>query len=348
MSAIIEPRSTPLRSRQFELLRAVADRLSGRAAQPLVWSLADVQRAGVATGLTALAASLKVFDTSDGAVADYLADQRAEVARRHERFAAVVPRALGLLRGAGVTAVPVKGAVLCGHSGGSPVWPEPAARPMSDVDILVPPEQRSRAEAALAAAGWRLHSSSAFEDTYLAWGDGAIGRTDGESADHNGRIEMHPGWGEFLHGYVACGASVEREWSREVVAAHVIGHLGSTVVRAEVRAVNVVDVFFLHQHGVSWDGVAQVLHDIDPRLSAPGVWFAHAVFPDAVPRELAQAELRRLPRPRVFDGVQPETLLRDPTQRTTVRWRHAFASSTGEQVAVLRQVVGSVTARLRR
>ncbi len=330
------------------MLTAVAQRLRDRAASPLQWPLADAQRAGVATGLTALAASLGLFDGADADVAAYAAEQRAEVAARHRRFAAAVPDVLRVLAEADVMVVPVKGAVLCGHSGAEPVWPDPSTRPMSDMDLLVPPRQRAQAGAALEAAGWRLHSTSAFEDTFLAWGDGGVGRTDGESAQHNGRIEVHPGWAEFLHGYVAHGASIDARWSAAEMTAHVIGHLASTVVRAEVRAVNVVDVWFLHRSGVSWHDVADVMIDVDPRLTGPGLWLADRVFPEMVPGGLLQRELRRMPAPDAFADLHPSAVLRDPTQRTTGRWRLSFAASGAERAAVARQMGGSVATRVTR
>ena len=46
MSATIEPRSTPLRSRQFELLRAVAEKVGGRAG--LLETVEDASRIGTA------------------------------------------------------------------------------------------------------------------------------------------------------------------------------------------------------------------------------------------------------------------------------------------------------------
>ena len=59
-------------------------------------------------------------------------------------------------------------------------------------------------------------------------------------------------------------------------AAHVIGHLASTVVRAEVRAVNVLDVWFLHEQGLDWTAVATVMLACSPAAFAGGLRI-HAV-----------------------------------------------------------------------
>lgn len=352
MSAGIRPVVTPFRSLQHSLLRAVVDCVRGPAGSPLRLDLADLRTAGFATGLTALAAHLGAVE-GDDAVRQYLADQRSEVARRHLRFSALVPDVLRTLDAAGVPAVALKGAVLCGHTGEPAVWMPPDTRPMSDVDLMVPADARSAAVAALVAAGHRLEGSSEHEDTFLAWGDGTVGRVDGESAEHNGRIELHPGWGQFLHGYTAHGPTFTGDWSRAHMAAHVIGHLSSTVVRAEVRAVNVVDVWFLHEAGLDWQSVGEVLSGLDPRLGAPGLWLCEAVLPGVVPSAVLTAELRRLPAARLLRELAPAAVLRDPTQRTTGRWRAAFSAGARERLAVVRQMgtslaAGGVSARLRR
>ncbi|MEY4174950.1 MAG: putative nucleotidyltransferase, partial [Actinomycetota bacterium] len=271
MSAGIGPSVTPFRQQQAELLRVVLAHLRGTAEAPLRVGLTELRSAGFATGLTALAAHLGAVE-GDDAVGAYLSDQRREVAVRHGRFAALVPAVLQSLHDAGVPAVALKGAVLCGHTGAPAVWLPADTRPMSDVDLMVPAAMRSAASAALTAQGHRWESTSEHEDTFLAWGDGRTGRTDGESAEHNGRIEVHPGWGQFLHGYTVPGPEFAGEWSPAHTAAHAIGHLSATVVRAEVRAVNVVDVWFLHAGGLDWEHTAAVLAGLDPRLTGPGLW----------------------------------------------------------------------------
>ncbi len=316
-------------------------------------TLPDLQRAGLATGLTALAAHL----TDDGATAGvtdpvvsaWFAEQRAEVARRVARFADLVLQVRAVFATAGVPAVAVKGAELA--AGATPVWGVPSARPMADVDFVIPRRYRAQAAATLVGVGLRSGGSNSFEDVFLAWGDGSIGRTDGESELHNGRVELHPDWSEFLHGYLARGFDVETQAIADpalpggfrlglpALTAHVIGHLASTVVRAEVRAVNVVDVWWCHRAGVDWDRVAACCREIDPRLTAPGLWLASALLPDVVPVRLLSREFDRLPGAarRYLDAVAPEEVFRDPSSRTAAGWRQAFASGR-ERLAVLDQM----------
>lgn len=310
----------------------------------------DLQRSGFASGLTALTSELAVAEFSPD-LQPYLVDQREQVAARVERFRPVIGSVLTALAAVGVPATPVKGAELVNG-----IWPLPTTRPMSDVDVIVPTALRSQASAALVAAGFVIDGSSTHEDTFLAWGDGSVGRTDGESVQHNGRVEIHPGWGEFLHGYVVhgvplashtavrslCGSDCAR-LDLDGVTASVVGHLSSTVVRCEVRAVNAVDVWFCDRAGADWTAVSTVLDDCDPRLAGPGLWLVSRLLPAVVPGHLVDRHVARLPAAaqRQLDRTDPSETLRDTSSRTTLRWRLAFATSNAERAAVVRQMTRS-------
>ena len=354
------PSVSPLRSRQLELVQAVVARVRGvdpSRSSPASWTLPDVQLSGLATGLTALATVVGVFEDAPPDVQTHLREQCRQVAARHHRFAALTPAVLAALADADIVAVPVKGAVLGGSAGGAPAWPDPATRPMSDIDLLVPARHRAQAAAVLERSGWAMHAANPHEDTFLAWGGGGVGRTDGESVDHNGRIEVHPGWVEFLHGYTVRGFDIERyavaqqeggvRLGEPALAAHVIGHLASTVVRAEVRAVNVLDVWFLHQRGLDWAAVASVMAAVDPRLTAPGLWLVDRLLPGVVPAAVLGAEMRRLPNGELLRRTETAAVLRDPGERTSARWRSAFATSGTERAAVVRQLGRSAAGRMR-
>jgi hypothetical protein len=336
------------------VLQLVLDRLrDGDAPAPLL-SLAELRRAGFATGLTALLAEVDAaaFGPELG---DYLADQREQVAARVERFRPVIGMALAALHAVGVPATPVKGAELVNG-----IWPWPSARPMSDIDLIVPTQLRAQAGAAMVAAGFAFESASPNEDAFRAWGDGTAGRSDGESVAHNGRVEIHPGWGEFLHGYVVAGAPVAAHTTMrplcgsdcfrldlDGVTAHVVGHLSSSVVRCEVRAVNIVDVWFCHRASADWSAVSELLDGCDPRLAGPGLWLVSRLLPGVVPGELVDRHVARLPveARRLLECTDPSATLRDPSSRTTLRWRQAFAMHGTERLAVLRQMARSKRVR---
>lgn len=310
--------------------------------------------AGFTSGLTALVGLLAEHDAVGlpATWAPYVAEQRCEVAARWDRFAAVLPEALAALADAGVDALPVKGAIVAASA-----WPSPMVRPMADLDLLVPPASRDRAAAALSARGFREVERSAWEDVFLAWGDGRVGRTDGESADHNGKIELHPGWVERFHHYlVDDGGALWRQTTAGsllgipcrrlppfAVAGHVLGHLSAAVVRAEVRPLHVVDAVAVLTR-LDADGrrrLAAFQGGLDPRLVAPALWLVGTHRPDVVgPSDVADALARLPPRAAAVLGVAtPAAVLRDPSRRSELAWRLAFATSMGERARVARQAL---------
>ncbi len=341
---------------QHELLVWTLDRLEHETAArtPLPGLAADAFRAaGFASGLTALIAVLAERDGVElpDDWAGYLDEQRGEVAARTRRFAEVLPRVLTALHDAGVAALPVKGAVV------APGWPDPLARPMADLDLLVTPADRDRARDALVATGLPLQHRAPWEDVFLAWGDGSVGRLDGESAAHNGKIELHPGWVERLHHYlVDDGGALWRESSDGVVAgvacrtlpgwavaAHVLGHLAAAVIRAEVRPMHVVDavVVLVGLDEAEREALRRFQRGLDPRLVAPALWLVGAYRPDVVHDAEVAVACARLPVAAAarLAAVGPAAVLRDPATRTIVRWRMAFTRSPVERAHVARQAL---------
>jgi Uncharacterised nucleotidyltransferase len=311
----------------------------------------ELAMAGLATGLTALAATLLDKHSASGPGQPLLDDQRREVAARQERFAVEIPRVLRAFVDASVPVTPVKGAVLAWSR-----WPYPLARPMSDIDLVVSPVDRSRAAAAMAAAGFAQSGSEAWEDTFLAWGDGSVGRVDGESADHNGKVEVHPGWVERLHNYLLSDdgivmASAAAGTLRDVpclllppapFAAQVIGHLSASVIRAEARAVNLLDVLFTMRalDAKERTELLTLVGKLDGRLTAPGLWLLEQYRPGVVDADLLALSMSRL-RPtarHALAGAQRFDAWRSLGTRTTLRWRFSFTVSAGERLRMLRQL----------
>lgn len=287
-----------------------------------------------------------------GAWRPWLDDQRAAVAARQARFAAARRVVLTALHDAGVAATPVKGAVLSVDG-----WPRPEARPMADLDLLVPPAQRDAAGRALVAAGLPHVASAPWEDTFLAWPGEEPLRLDGESPGHPGKVEVHPGWVERLHDYlVDDGGTVTgraapgeldgapcRRLDPVGFAAHVVGHLAACVVRADARALHVVDAAVVLD-GVGPDGRAELADlwaHLDPRLSAPALWLVGAVHPDPALGALAAGPLDRLGPAgrRALADAAPADVLRGGRPRTTFAWRQAFARTVAERAHVTRQLV---------
>jgi hypothetical protein len=310
--------------------------------------------AGLATGLTALTSVLADQHAieSPAAYRQLLAEQRAEVAARQARFAATLPKVLRVLHDADVVAVPVKGAVLAWS-----VWPFPDARPMADVDFLIDPSARPQAREALESAGITWHATTDWEDTFLAWGDGSVGRTTGESAAHNGKIELHPGWVERLHNYLIDDRAIVTSLAEpgtlageacqllpaHAFAAQAIGHLSASVVRAEARAVNLIDVVLLLRslEPGDLDRLGRLANHLDPRLTAPGLWLVDRYQPRLVPSTMLNDALGRLRRTAVaqLNAAQPSDVFRAFGTRTNLAWRFAFTQTIDERARMLRQFV---------
>lgn len=340
------------------LLDGDADALEAPALGALRADTPAFQRAGFASGLTAalFVAAERCGVAPPATWRAYGEDQRREVATRLQRFAPVLDTALGALAGADVPALPVKGAVLA--EGRWAAAGLAGARPMSDLDLLVAPAQRERAIAALAGCGYRLVERSPWEDTVLAWGDGSVGRTDGESADHNGKIELHPGWVERLHHYLVddgglllgelatpgeLGGRACLRLDDAALALHVLGHLAATVIRAETRPMHVLDAV-LCLEALDDDDRARLSalgRHIDARLLAPALWLVARYRPHAVPDGLLEGSMARLgPRARRrLEHSDRQAVLRDPSNRTTVAWREAFTTTAAERLAMARQAL---------
>lgn len=323
---------------------------SGEPPHLPAWPLERFAAAGFASGLTALIGALATAEELPAGVADYIGAQRTAVAARSARFRLVTMDALAVLDRAGVAATPVKGAVLANE-----LWPVDDARPMADVDLLVDPWNRRAAATAVTGLGWPLQSSAPWEDTFVAWPAEPDATADGESAGHAGKVEIHPGWVERLHGYEVDGTAALRpaaghgellgvpcsRLDDDAFAVHVVGHLATTVVRAETRPLHVVDAVVVLDRldADDWAGFAAIATIADPRLTAPGLWLVDHYRPGLVPPGLLRASLDRLPvaARRALARTPPMAVLRGGMGRTTIGWRSAFTRTAAERRAVLRQ-----------
>lgn len=336
------------------------DAVHGRAPAPdashpaFALPLERARPAGLVTGLTAAIGTWahQVDAPLPAAWEPWVTEQGQEVAARQRRFDEITWRVLTALADADVPAVPLKGVVLARGP-----WPGGEARPMADIDLVVPADRREHAASALEHAGFPHLDRNPWEDTFLAWSGTEPLRRDGESAGHPGKVELHPGWVERLHNYLvsdgdrvigrhAPGELADapcRRLDDAAFAVQVLGHLSAAVVRAEVRALNVVDVL------VAWRSLdtagratfAELCAQLDPRLVGPGLWLVDAYRPGAFDGLDIGALIDRLPAAAAAQlrNAPPASVLRDGTRRTSWTWRHAFTASLPERARMTRQFV---------
>jgi Uncharacterised nucleotidyltransferase len=155
------------------------------AAQTAGWGAAEWARARYASLVHGIAPLLaERLDASAGWLAldpdlrDYLSEQHAANARRAALMLADLAALLRRCNAAGVALMPLKGAVLAAH-----YYPDPALRPMADIDVLVRPAQLPVSAAALGAMGLRLSEVTPRHSTYQHPGARVV-RYDGEHPDN--------------------------------------------------------------------------------------------------------------------------------------------------------------------
>lgn len=210
---------------------------------------AAIARWAEAEGVSALlvVALERAAVTLPTAVAAALGDTAARVAQRAARLADDRRRLAEALRGVGVPWRPLKGAWLADHAYGSR-----AQRPMADTDLWVDRADLSRADAALAALGYRRASASWKHVVYRRPGEGVVDAR-GEHADNPRPVEIHPWLGEGLRGVTfdigrAAGAvpPVDAAWpDAATMMLHVAAHATVDAVARRLRLLALVDVAVL-------------------------------------------------------------------------------------------------------
>ena len=142
------------RAATAEVVRAAGEVLAGRPAVLDAEGRIGAEALGVAAFLAGTGpllghwlerGALRADEPAAALLALHLAHGRA----RAERLDRTLDDALAVLGGAGVECIVAKGM----HTART-LFPEPAARPMTDIDLVVPPARVAAAEGALAAAGY--------------------------------------------------------------------------------------------------------------------------------------------------------------------------------------------------
>ena len=188
----------PDRRRVQSALRTTTQRLAAELAQPgngaPDWQAFEWRAAMAVAVMHGISARLAAcLDWRGPAVwQDFLAEQALHGTRREARLRRLLTDLHGAAVEAGLPLVGLKGAALL-RAGFMP----PGQRPMSDIDLLVAPQQAERADRLIRALGYapgvRMHRHVAYEPLQQP-----ADRAFGEHEDNPIKIELHTGVAESL------------------------------------------------------------------------------------------------------------------------------------------------------
>jgi hypothetical protein len=137
-------------------------------------------------GLSALASRCSGAHALPGALSAFLFKEELHSAARANRLKETLGSVVLALREAGVEVVLLKGAVLAFFH-----YPDPALRPMGDLDVLLKdPADLARATRALEAAGWRARLDTPRHRVFARPGE-RVARPATEDPDNPIRVEVH-------------------------------------------------------------------------------------------------------------------------------------------------------------
>jgi hypothetical protein len=231
----------------------------------------------------------------------WLAHQYRQNRRRVARMLGELEEVLALFDRAGVPLMPMKGAVLL------PLWyDDPGARPMNDLDLLLPAEHAEAADELLGRLGYRRTFEGWKHSRYARPGEDVVVDETSEHPDNPRRIELHPRCRERVRDQVIdltdrMWASAERRpflgttaWlpSAEALWLHLVIHATHHVLLNTFRLMQLVD---LHRLTPSVGDPAALLDGIDPRAAYPSLRLLQRYFPDERVAGLLAGLAERLP-----------------------------------------------------
>ncbi|MEO8587228.1 MAG: nucleotidyltransferase family protein [Acidobacteriota bacterium] len=137
-------------------------------------------------GLSALVGKARGIEALPDALAEFLSEEISRAGARARRLRSTWEGTVRTLRGAGVEVIALKGAALAFFH-----YPDPALRPMGDLDLLlVDPRDLGRATDALDGASWRALLDTPRHRVFAREGERVV-RPAAEDPDNPIRIEIH-------------------------------------------------------------------------------------------------------------------------------------------------------------
>ena len=315
---------------------------------------------GVAPLLAALLGPTPAWAALDPALRAYLADQRALNGRRLALMRGDLAAILAAANSAGVAVLPLKGAVLAEH-----YYPEPALRPMADLDLLVRPAELPRLDAALAGLGY-----AAAEETprHRAYHRGAptVASWDGEHPDNPRGVEVHTTVGEQLRAIsyeitaalwasaapTSYGGAPGLAPAPAALLHHLLIHTCHNMVNRRLRLVQLYDLALVAPRlgPADWDALAcAATRAGEARLLYAPLALAERVFGPLAPQGAREALARGTPPAlrALVARVAPSELSLCDRREVSPAFRLAWYRPGAERVGALLRVALPVPAELR-
>jgi len=253
-----------------------------------LWSALPVLAEG--HGVAALVAP-RLAPHAPDAAARALVDAAARTLARGQRMTEDAAQVAAALQAAAVPFAWIKGAWLAPRC-----YDPPAARPLADLDLLVPPPADARAVRVLADLGYREIRRTWKHRAYLRPGNTAVVDYRGEHPANPRPIEVHAWLGEAFRGVTL---NLSRSWQPALPAAelppvvgmaHVAAHAGVDALERRARLVQWVDLARLAAEldAADWDGLAGLIGTPHAaRFAWPALALARRTVGLAIPPDVA-------------------------------------------------------------
>lgn len=223
---------------------------------------------------------------AESPVGAWLADQHLWNGRRVARLQGEIADVLAAFAAAGVPILPLKGAVLSALT-----YEEPAARPMADLDVLLPVEHQEAGEAVLAGLGYEKFFNGWKHARFVRPGNSEIVDPEREHPDNPRNLEVHPRCREHIFGDVVDLTDVVWGTARlgDLLGARtllpdpdacwlqLLVHATHHVLLNNFRLIQLVDLVRL---APALQAPEDLVESVDPRATYPALALLERYFPE--------------------------------------------------------------------